>query len=852
MSEAVHDVEPLDTPNEPDALELPPATAAASTLSPADGEPGFDDASGISEEDAREVLADIEKVVTANRIAVDDEIFAVSPAKQGVVFPVVINLSLLLVLAGGIATFAVLFRMDERSITESIGGVSSAEGRLIEEIRRESEEQILQKNREIEQIQQRLAEIQQERLALEADITSRISKREQQLRLDLQAELAAERARLQTQGVSEAEIAQRLRRLEAERTEAYNAQLALFREEAEAERRRVEQNLQSLQAEYTSSLQNLDLERQELLAQSQQREQELRAQLESRTQALEEQKSSIERQLEALSEQREREELAEQQLIGFYEVVKDEINAGDYEGAENALAAIRSYLDEEGIADLPAVLQRREVEFFVIDALSRLVESQQGRAETNVASVVAQAELITRLRERASSAQTARNSGDLETAERIYREALAIVPEVEQGMAFLESRAEDAEAARRAKLDAELAQAEAAVLAGNYQTALQRYETALLYLPRTAEQVGATVESIARAGYELESLRDRASDAAGAEAPLTRARGLLQEGLYYEAVLGFVDVLARYPGSPQAAQAVEGVNNAVAAGRSAIERGAGSLQGQITELEDDLAARLREIEELQASLAEREQSLAEAEASLSQLQEELQDLKERTIPELNAAIAAYEEQAQLSGEQRDQLVSRIENEKAQVVQEREALVAERDRMAATIDTLNQEIGALREEVAALRQGGSRRAVSPDQASDEEIGAEMDRLLAIEQTFDELRRSYRRYAQREDLVLASQGEAGLLETKLYLDDFLTSDLMEQSFPGLWGRIKKYDQAFEEVGRRVAAQDLTDTVYELTLFENDAERIQYLERQIAANSDNEPLVQLLQEIRDLVQR
>jgi hypothetical protein len=844
MSEAVQNIEPFDPTQEPDSLAVPDESLESALPALPDGETGLDDTSGMSEEDAREVLADIEKVVTANRITVDDEVFAVSPAKRGVVFPVIVNVFLLLVLSGGIATFAVLFRMEERSITQSVGGFSSAEGRLIEELKRESEEQLQQKNREIEEIQTRLADIQQERRALEEDITQRISQREQQLRLDLQAELAAERARLQSQGVSEAVIAERLRQLEAEKTRAYEAQLASFRAQAEDERRRIEENLQALQAEFNDSLQNLSREREELLAESQARERELRAQLESRTQALEEEKSSIEEQLEELSEQREREEIVEQQLIGFYDTVKDEFNAGDYQQAVRTLGTIRDYLNEDGIADLPAMLQRREVEFFVLDSLASLVDAQQGRTGVDVGSVVAQADLITRLRERATAAQTAQNTGDLAEAERLYRETLAIIPEVQQGVAFLQQRSSGAEADRRSRLDAALAQAEAAFASGNYQTALQRYRGALEYLPRTPEQVGRTLDNIAQSGYQLGALADRAGDASASAEPLARAQGLLEEGLYYDAVLAFVDVLDRYPQSPQAEQAVAGVNAAVSAQREIIERGASSLQDRIAGLEISLQERLQEIEELEASLAQaqqeledREESLAAAEMQLLQLQAELQELKGTTIPELNARIASFEDgQGSIS-----QLSA----------QERDALVAERDELAATIDTLNEEIGALRQEVAVLREDDAGRRVSPEAATDEEIRQEMSRLLEIERTFEELRQGYRRYAQTENRVLAAQGEAGLLETKLHLDDFLTSDVMEQSFPGLWSRIKKYDQAFEDVGRRVAVQDLTDTVYELSLYDNDAERIQYLEQQILANEGNEPMIELLEEIKDLLQ-
>ena len=112
--------------------------------------------------------------------------------------------------------------------------------------------------------------------------------------------------------------------------------------------------------------------------------------------------------------------------------------------------------------------------------------------------------------------------------------------------------------------------------------------------------------------------------------------------------------------------------------------------------------------------------------------------------------------------------------------------------------------------------------SPASGGETAARDEMQRLLRIEKSFKALQDTYRDYAAAEDRILASQGAAGMLGTKQELDAFLTSDAMKEFFPGLWNRIKKYDRAFQDVGRDVAIQDLADIVYDLTLFDTTEAR------------------------------
>ncbi len=121
-------------------------------------------------------------------------------------------------------------------------------------------------------------------------------------------------------------------------------------------------------------------------------------------------------------------------------------------------------------------------------------------------------------------------------------------------------------------------------------------------------------------------------------------------------------------------------------------------------------------------------------------------------------------------------------------------------------------------------------------------------MELERKYNVIKESYAQYAAREDSILKSQGEAGLLESKLYLNDFLFST--EEIFPGLWDRIKKYDRAFEQAGRSGAMQHVVNTIYTLSSLSGAGEREQFLDGEKAGFRDDPIMIELLDELKELV--
>jgi len=76
-----------------------------------------------------------------------------------------------------------LFQRGETRIAKEEGSTATAEGRLIAELKRQAEAQLEAKNREIDSIQGRLADIERQRQELQSGMDAKVKAREDELRL---------------------------------------------------------------------------------------------------------------------------------------------------------------------------------------------------------------------------------------------------------------------------------------------------------------------------------------------------------------------------------------------------------------------------------------------------------------------------------------------------------------------------------------------------------------------------------------------------------------------------------------------------------------------------------------------
>ncbi len=750
-----------------------------------------DKRSGITVEDRREILAHIEQITRGARIAEDPGAFAVKAKRRGVLFPVLVNLAAALIGAGGLFGLSVLSRQRETAIVEGGGAIASAEGKLIREIQREASSRLGEKDREIAEIQGRLASLDKERGELASSIEERVKARETELRAALDAELQRERARLIAEGLSEATIQERLKKFEAEKTAAFRRELSEYQAKAEAEKAAAEANYQKLRDEYQKNISGLAEERQRIQDESRKREETLRASLEA---SLAEKTASLraagaeteaglaaaKAELARIEDQRKKAQAAEEQVVGLYGSVRQALRDRRFEDAALKAAALRSYLDDPAIASLPSLQSRREADLFAAEALTALAKSELDRASADSARLLRQAELLQAAREAAQAGERALKAGDGAEAEKKYREALEKVPDILAAHDFFLTRSRDAEELRRSRLDENLALAQVAFKSGDYPVAAARYQEALAYLPLAETNRQALVARIAETGaFEAEKTR-RAADTKAAREPFAAARRELAASRWPEALAGFVGILASYPAAEQAPEAARGAE----AARAGIAQASAAASASSA---NEAAALKSEAERLAKELA----------AETSRLAEETR----RARSEGEAALASLAAAKDTRIAELEKLLETARAESARAESARAAAAASPGTGAKTGQTGTGAPSAdIQKEIADLK-------------------AENERLTVAAARYDAIISSYKDYLGAEDAALASGGDGAIVEARAKLDAFLSGSAAGESLPGLRERIARYERAFQEAGQREVLYNAMDLV-ENALRQRDA--------------------------------
>ncbi|HTP59953.1 MAG TPA: hypothetical protein VMM82_13610, partial [Spirochaetia bacterium] len=551
----------------------------------------FDPDSGISREEQKEVLQEIDGIATQNRMKVTPDLFTVRAVKRGVLFPLIVIAAAVFASGLGVLTFYLLFQQGETQLTSEQGASITAEGKLIEQVKKESAQRLEAKNQQINEIQGRLAEIDKERRDLQSNMDARVGQKEQELRAAMTQELDAERAKLQKQGLSDQAIARRLQDLEAQKNADSARQLESFRRQAEAERAKAEQNLKNMETQFNTNLAQANAERQQVLADSRKREEDLRSQLEQKTQVLESENAKTQQALSSLSTRQQQEDLVSSQLIGLYAVARTDIAQKNYPKALQSLKAVGDYVNSQDVAALPGIAKRRDFDLFVVDSLTALVQTEmnKGAAETAVAPPAQMAELSKLV----GDADDLLRAGKADEAEKAYGEALQLIPEISRSYAYVVKRDHDAETARQARLRDQLARAEAAFDAGRFPQAVGAYRDALAYLPETPERIDRILSNLSAAGANAGAQKLSPAQEREAAAALTRARGLQAQGSLDEALSAYLQIVSRYPQSAQVDAAVQGIQGTVKtmndkAAADAVKAQA-ALSAQIASLQADLA-----------------------------------------------------------------------------------------------------------------------------------------------------------------------------------------------------------------------------------------------------------------------
>jgi chromosome segregation ATPase len=269
----------------------------------------FDTASGISEEEQREILAGLEAVAGRKGIETPPAFLKTEAKKWGGLFPLLVNIGAVILLAAGFLGLYFFHNQTNAEIRKTSAALGITEKKLIQEIRRETARRLSEKEGEINGIMEKLALVDAEYQALQAE------------------------------------------------SEEYS----------EASRQHLE-NLLLLREEYNSALVVLNAERTRILEEARIREANLHAQLEQQvgelSAAVEQGRTALgsaREELSRLSDERQRGSLIEGQIGGYYRTVNQQIREGRLDAAVNTLKLMEEFINTPSFQGIHSLQSRREL-----------------------------------------------------------------------------------------------------------------------------------------------------------------------------------------------------------------------------------------------------------------------------------------------------------------------------------------------------------------------------------------------------------------------------------------------------------------------------------------------------------
>jgi hypothetical protein len=220
----------------------------------------------ISPEEREQVLREIETAIDESRTPEIADLYMVRAEKRGWLFPLLINLAALLLIAAGVFLLTRYFELRRDSITLRRSSYLSVEGNLIQTLKQESENKLQAKEEEVASIQEKLQAVYQERQALKLSLEADLAAKEQELRRQMEAELETEKQRLLSLGASNAGISDQLRALERRQELSIDREIEQYRRQLDAQLREKEEELLQSQAVARQALDQANRDRELLLA----------------------------------------------------------------------------------------------------------------------------------------------------------------------------------------------------------------------------------------------------------------------------------------------------------------------------------------------------------------------------------------------------------------------------------------------------------------------------------------------------------------------------------------------------------------------------------------------------------
>lgn len=346
----------------------------------------------VSPEEQTEILEKINQAVQESKISYSPDVWTATKASSGLSLTLSLNALVVAVIIGGLWSVITFFQTSRTALVEDYQQLQTAEARILEEIKRESDLALGQKDREIAEIQARLANIDKEKRTLVSETEARILAKERELEQRLQIEIQRERERLITQGLGQEEIERRIRELTERRRREIDAELQAFKVQTENERRRLERALNEAQENYRATLNAAAVERQKILEETQRREQEIQ----SRTQVISTELQQAQSQIAALRARSEQLATLDNQVAGLIARAREQFTKGEWRELKDTSEAINQVIRLPAYEQDAQALSRRQGHSLLAQALTniaetRLAQEQAAQSQDGAGASIAQA-----------------------------------------------------------------------------------------------------------------------------------------------------------------------------------------------------------------------------------------------------------------------------------------------------------------------------------------------------------------------------------------------------------------------------------------------------------------------------
>lgn len=455
-----------------------------------------EDIESIPLEEREKIYKEIDQVVAFNKLKIQKDTFSFKSRKNDIRLPLIINLGTLFVI--GVASFGLFHYFDkvETFIISDHEEIVTVESKLIETLRKESLEQLDEKEAEILSVQNSLNKMHLEQEKLIQDTQNEIASRENELRVLFDTELESERQRLSVLGYSDTEIEEWMDTFIEEKEREYSEKLSLANRQIEEERAAREATITSLISEYESTLGRAEEESLALEESLNQRYQRMEEQLQ-------EERDEAVITLSELSRKRNQEQFVLNNIHAMYKSINDSIKMEEYSRTAENISALESYLNREDVLAYEAVQFRRDLDIFMIHSLRKLIAIEQKIPDT--VELVESAGILSKVTAAVEEGNRYYEAGEMDLAKGSYLAAISSIPTLDSGYTKLQTIEEQNLRQERLKFLSSLEEGDRDFSSRLYEEAIDQYRQALEYLENDSDVVSRIVNQLVEAGVALKT-----------------------------------------------------------------------------------------------------------------------------------------------------------------------------------------------------------------------------------------------------------------------------------------------------------------------------------------------------------